>query len=384
MNFIPYGRQWIDEDDEQAVLETLRADFLTQGPMVTAFEQALCEYTGASYCVAVASGTAALHLAVAALELPAGSEGITTPNTFTATANSMAYCGLRPVFSDIDPISYNLDAEQLATKISPNTRLITPVHFAGQPADMQRIHRLASQHGLKVIEDAAHAIGSTYADGSRVGNCRYSDATIFSFHPVKTLTTGEGGAIMTNDPTLYHRMLLLRSHGITKAPEALSQHPGPWYYEMVTLGWHYRMTDIQAALGISQLKKIERFKARRREIVSNYNQAFRDLPNIMTPQEASGVSSCFHLYVVKIDFSGLGKTRAEVMNHLLAQGIGTQVHYIPVHTQPWYQQHYGYKTGDFPIAEHYYEQCLSIPLFAKMTDAEQQHVIHVIRELVCA
>jgi UDP-4-amino-4,6-dideoxy-N-acetyl-beta-L-altrosamine transaminase len=384
MNFIPYGRQWIDEDDEQAVLETLRADFLTQGPMISTFEQALCEYTGASYCLAVASGTAALHLAVAALELPAGSEGITTPNTFTATANSMAYCGLRPVFSDIDPISYNLDAERLATKISANTRLITPVHFAGQPADMETIQRLASHHGLKVIEDAAHAIGSTYADGGRVGNCRYSDATIFSFHPVKTLTTGEGGAIMTNDPTLYHRMLLLRSHGITKNPEMLSQHPGPWYYEMVTLGWHYRMTDIQAALGISQLKKIEHFKARRREIVSNYNQAFRDLPNIITPQEASGVSSCFHLYVVQINFSGLGKTRAEVMDYLSAQGIGTQVHYIPVHTQPWYQQHYGYKPGDFPIAERYYEHCISLPLFAKMTDAEQQHVIHVIKELLCA
>jgi UDP-4-amino-4,6-dideoxy-N-acetyl-beta-L-altrosamine transaminase len=384
MNFIPYGRQWIDEDDEQAVLETLRADFLTQGPMVTAFEQALCEYTGASYCVAVASGTAALHLAVAALELPAGSEGITTPNTFTATANSMAYCGIRPVFSDIDPINYNLDPELLAAKISPNTRLITPVHFAGQPADMETIQHLASLHGLKVIEDAAHAIGSTYADGSRVGNCRYSDATIFSFHPVKTLTTGEGGAIMTNDPTLYHRMLLLRSHGITKAPEALSQHPGPWYYEMVTLGWHYRMTDIQAALGISQLKKIEGFKARRREIVSVYNQAFCDLPNITPPKEANGISSCFHLYVVQIDFSGLGKTRVEVMDYLLAQGIGTQVHYIPVHTQPWYQEHYGYKVGDFPVAERYYEHCLSLPLFAKMTDAEQQHVIHAIKELLCA
>lgn len=382
MEFIPYGRQTIEAEDEQAVLEVLRSPFLTQGPKVAEFEQALCSYTGARYCLGVASGTAALHLAVAALELPEGSEGITTPNTFTASANSMVYCGIRPVFADIDADSYNISPAAISAKINSRTRLVTAVHFAGQAADMPAIAKIANQNKLKVIEDAAHAIGSCYEDGSRVGNCRYSDLTIFSFHPVKTMTTGEGGAIMTNDEALYRKMLLLRSHGITKDPALLSQNPGPWYYEMQALGWHYRLTDIQAALGISQLARIEKFKAKRRAIVATYNEAFNNHTYITTPKEKTGANACFHLYVIQIDFEQLGKSRSEVIAQLATYGIGSQVHYIPVHTQPWYQASYGYREGDYPVAERYYQHCLSLPLYSAMSEEDVQRVICAVREVI--
>lgn len=378
---IPYGRQWLDEEDERAVLETLRSDYLTQGPKIAEFERALCDYTGAKYCVVVASGTAALHLAVAALELPAGSEGITSANTFTASANSMAYCGVKPVFADIDPVSYNLDPVAVAARITPSTRLLTPVHFAGQPAEIEALARLAREHGLSVIEDAAHAIGSRYRDGSKVGSCQYSDATVFSFHPVKTLTTGEGGAVMTNDAELYRKMVLLRTHGITKDPALLTQNPGPWYYEMHALGFHYRMTDMQAALGISQLKKLDAFAGRRRQIVARYNELLAGLPWLARPVEADGVSSCFHLYVVQIDFPGIGKSRAEVMRELADNGVGSQVHYIPVHLQPWYRETYGYGPGDCPAAEAYYQRCLSLPLYPAMSDEDVATVAAVVRGL---
>ncbi|HHJ4202491.1 MULTISPECIES: UDP-4-amino-4,6-dideoxy-N-acetyl-beta-L-altrosamine transaminase [Aeromonas] len=379
---IPYGKQDISATDIAAVNAVLSSDFLTQGPKVAEFELALCAYTGARYCLVVASGTAALHLAVAAMELPEGSEGITTPNTFVATANSMAYCGIKPVFADIDPISYNLSPSSVSARITPTTRLLSPVHFAGQPADMPALALIAKRHGLKIIEDAAHAIGSCYSDGSPVGNCLYSDATVFSFHPVKTITSGEGGAVMTNDPVLYQRMLRLRNHGITKDPALLSQQPGPWYHEMQTLGWHYRMTDMQAALGLSQLQRLDLFKARRRTLVAQYNQALAELPWLKIPQEMEGLSSCFHLYVVEIDYAAIGKNRSQVMASLMADGIGTQVHYIPVYHHPWYREQYGDKIGSCPVAERYYQHCLSLPLYFTLSDEEQSHVIQAIQRLV--
>lgn len=380
---ISYGRQSISDDDIQAVIDTLKSDFLTQGPAVQAFEKTIAMYCGVKYCVAVANGTAALHLAVAALELPQGSEGITSTNTFVASSNSMLYCGLKPVFADIDPETFNVTPGTLADKLSPETKLLIPVHFAGQPCRMAEIGSLAKSHSLRVIEDAAHAIGSGYSDGDRVGSCKYSDLTTFSFHPVKTITTCEGGAITTNDDILYERLLLLRSHGITKNPGLLGKNPGPWYHEMQGLGYNYRLCDIQAALGSSQMKRLEEFKARRRMLVARYNAAFTDMPALATPHEEGGMNSCFHLYVVRIDFEAIGMSRAEFMKELAARDIGTQVHYIPVHTQPYYTQIVGTVAEECPDARSYYEKALSLPLYPGMTDEEHGHVIRMVKEL-CA
>jgi UDP-4-amino-4,6-dideoxy-N-acetyl-beta-L-altrosamine transaminase len=380
--FIPYGRQWIDEKDEQSVLRVLRSDFLTQGPEVSRFEQALVQLTGATHCVAVSSGTAALHLAVAALGIEQGAEGITSPITFVASANAMLYSGLVPLFADIDPRTYNLDPSEVEKKLSGKTRLLLPVHFAGQPADMPALQNLARRSGCRVVEDASHAIGSSYADGSPVGSCRYSDLTVFSFHPVKTITTGEGGAITTNDPELYHRLLLLRTHGITRDPAYLSENPGPWFYEMQDLGFNYRLTDLQAALGTSQLTKLERFRLRRRQIVELYNRALKSEPQLTTPYQDPRVVACFHLYVLQLDFSTIGLGRKESMELLKERSIGTQVHYIPVHLQPYYRKTFGYRPGDYPIAEAYYRRALSLPLYPAMNDEDALRVVDGIRELL--
>ena len=376
---IPYGRQSISEEDIQAVVDVLKSDFLTQGPQVAAFEKSICDYTGAKYCVVVANGTAALHIAVASLELPVGSEGITSPITFTASATSMAYCGLEPRFADIDETTLCLSPKAFKNAINPKTRLVTPVHFAGRVCDMALINLIAKAKGIRIIEDAAHAIGSDYQDGGKVGSCKYSDMTIFSFHPVKTITTGEGGAVTTNNPELYARLQLLRSHGITKDPCLLQKNPGPWYYEMQSLGFNYRMTDIQAALGVSQMKRLDMFKARRLEIIKQYNEGFRALSWLNTPCETFQESFCYHLYIVRIDWEKLGKSRVDVMAELKGKGILTQVHYIPVHTQPFYQQNYGTKVGDFPCAEAYYEQALSLPLYQGMEDSDVKHVIDSVK-----
>ncbi len=379
---IGYGHQYIDDADIEAVVSVLKSDFLTQGPFVTKFEQEICKITGAKYCVSVSNATAGLHIAVAALGLGYDAEGITTPNTFLASSNCMVYNHVKPVFADINPVSYNIDPVEIAKHITEKTKLLIPVHFAGLPCEMGKISEIAQKHNLHIIEDAAHAIGSQYADGSYVGNCKYSDMTVFSFHPVKTITTGEGGAVTTNDETLYQKLLMLRSHGTTKNENLLTKNPGPWYYEMQSLGFNYRMTDMQAALGYSQLQKLGFFKKRRREIVAAYNKAFAGMQHFKTPVEPAGVSSCFHLYAVQIDFAALGKSRTQVMQELRDKGIGTQVHYIPVHTQPFYKNTFGYKDGDYPVAEEYYEQELSLPLYLGMSDDDVENVIKAVKEVV--
>ena len=380
--FISYGKQWIDKDDIRAVINVLKSDFLTQGPAISKFEKLISEHTKAKYCVAVANGTAALHLAVQALRIPKGRTGVTSPISFAASANCLLYNDLEPGFADIDPKTYNLDPQKLEKKITDTTAVIIPVHYAGQPADMKAISKIALKRKCHIVEDAAHAIGSRYEDGRPVGNCAYSDMTVFSFHPVKTITTGEGGAITTNDGDLYRRLMMLRTHGITKDEKYLSQNPGPWYYEMQDLGFNYRLTDIQAALGANQMNKLGRYIERRRQIVSRYNQAFKNESWMVIPHERPGVCSAFHLYVIQIDFEKIGLTRKTIMERLKRKNIGTQVHYIPIHMLPYYREHFNFKQGDFPIAEAFYERALSLPLYPKMTDADVQFVIRSLKKVV--
>lgn len=384
-HFLPYGHQWLDEDDIQAVVEVLNSDFLTQGPKVKEFEDRLCKITDSKYCVAVSNGTAALHLAVACLQIEKGKEGITSPNTFMASANCIVHNGLRPIFADITEDTYCIDPKKIEEKVSGNTSLLIPVHFAGQPCEMQEINKIAKNNKLFIIEDAAHAIGSKYADGSNVGNCKFSDLTTFSFHPVKTITTGEGGAITTNSKKLLERLKSLRNHGIVKDKEGfeyIEYTDCPWYHEMQYLGFNYRLTDIHAAIGISQLKKLDRFANRRREIVGKYNIAFKDVEWLKIPYEREKVYSVFHLYILQFYFNKLGKSRKQVMEELRNKNIGTQVHYIPVHLQPYYKENYGYKEGDYPKAEAYYEKCLSIPLYPKMKNKDVEYVIENVMKLV--
>jgi UDP-4-amino-4,6-dideoxy-N-acetyl-beta-L-altrosamine transaminase len=378
---IPYGRQYIDNKDIKAVVDVLRSDYLTQGSKVEEFEEAICDYTGSEYCVAVANGTAALHLAVAALELNIGGEGIVPPITFVATANSLVYNRITPVFADINPNTGNIEPEEVKKRINKSTQILIPVHFAGQTADMKALFNIARLENIRVIEDASHAIGSKYTTGEKVGSNRYSDLTTFSFHPVKTITTGEGGAITTNNNSIYRRLRLLRSHGITKDANEMTRCPGPWYYEMNTLGYNYRLTDIQAVLGISQLKKLDYFVKRRREIITRYIEAFRDLDWINPLEERNGAYNALHIFVVLIDFDKIGLSRKKVMNRLKAKGINTQVHYIPVHLHPYYRKEFGTKAGDCPNAEYYYERCLTLPLYPMLSDEEQDMIIMEVKAL---
>jgi UDP-4-amino-4,6-dideoxy-N-acetyl-beta-L-altrosamine transaminase len=385
IKYLHYGTQYINQEEIDQVLAVLKSDFLSQGPKIRELEEELRAHTGARYCVAVSSGTAALHLAVKALDIPAGKEGITSPLTFVASANTFVYNRLEPRFADIDEKTYNIDPGELEKKLTPDTAVVIPVHFAGQPCEMEAIRKVAGKD-VYIIEDASHAIGSGFENGEQVGSCCFSDMTVFSFHPVKTITTGEGGVITTNNHDIYEKLLMLRNHGLTKDPAKFknpsdSEPVGPWYYEMQELGFNYRITDLQAALGVAQLNKLDRFITRRREIIGKYQRAFRNIDWLTPPFQRPGVFSALHLYVIKIDYKKLGKTRTQVMQELKGERIGTQVHYIPVHLQPYYRENYGYKPGDFPKAEAYYEQCLSIPLYPKMTDDDIVRVINAIKGL---
>ncbi len=391
MKRIPYGRQYIDDADVQAVTEVLRQGMITQGPRLEEFEQAIADYVGARHAVAVSNGTAALHIACAAAGFGAADRVITTPNTFVASANAAVYVGAEPDFSDIDPHTLNMDPQQLAARCSqvPNVRGIIPVHFGGLPCDMPAIRAIADNHEALVIEDAAHALGAVYPGGDRVGSCSHSDMTTFSFHPVKIMTTGEGGMVTTNDATLYRRLLRLRSHGINKLDDPLLNHENAytgdeinaWYYEMQDIGFNYRITDIQAALGLSQFAKLERFLARRKTLAHAYDQAWQGHPLVQPMQTGTRASSALHLYVIRIDFEKAGTTRHAFMKALRTLGITTQVHYIPVHYHPFFARR-GYCRGMFPVAEDYYRHCLSIPLYYGLSDDEQAFVVDSIRTLL--
>jgi UDP-4-amino-4,6-dideoxy-N-acetyl-beta-L-altrosamine transaminase len=373
MSFIPYGRQSISEADIQAVVDVLRSDFLTQGPAVPAFETALAARVGASHGVAVCNATAALHLACLALDVGPGDRVWTSPITFTASANCARYCGAQVDFVDIDPATFNMSAVALeqkleaARKAGTLPKVVIPVHLCGQSCDMAAIRDLALRYGFRIIEDASHAIGGHYRNGP-VGDGRYSDITVFSFHPVKIITTGEGGMAVTNDPALARRMALLRSHGITREAGEMTHPPdGPWYYQQVALGFNYRMTDIQAALGLSQLGYLDAWVVRRDHIASRYDAALQGLA-VTRPGRLAEARSAWHLYVVQVEH------RRTVFECMRADGIGVNVHYIPVHLQPYYRA-LGFKPGDFPVAEAYYEKAISIPVFASLTEAEQDRVI---------
>lgn len=373
-----YGGQCIDEADIEAVVRVLKSPLLTQGTQVPGFEQAVAEYCGAQHGVAVNSGTAALHLACLALGLGPGDELVTSPITFVASANCARYCGATPVFCDIDTDTGNMDPEALEKAITPRTRAVIPVHFAGQSCDMAALRKVVDRamraHGTRihVIEDASHALGSRY-QGQRVGGCQHSDMAVFSFHPVKHITTGEGGLVTTNDPALAEELALLRSHGVTRDPARLSQNPGPWYYEQIKLGYNYRITDLQCALGLSQLGKLDWFISQRRRFVDRYNGLFSTLPHVRTPHEHPDCASNFHLYVARIDFPALGASRADLFQRLGDRGIHAQVHYIPVHQQPDFVRLLG--RVSLPNAEAFYAQCISLPLMPTMTDADVDHVV---------
>ncbi|MBI5694781.1 MAG: UDP-4-amino-4,6-dideoxy-N-acetyl-beta-L-altrosamine transaminase [Nitrospirae bacterium] len=388
-NIIPYGRQWVTPDDISEVMAALASDWLTQGPRVAEFEDSLASYCGAKYAVAVSNGTAALHLACLALELDKGADVVTSPNTFLASANCALYSGLHPRFADIDPDTCNIDPARLEEALKnkkKKVKAVIPVHFGGNPCDMLAISAIAREHGAHVIEDACHALGAgTKKRGGgldRTGSCKYSDMTVFSFHPVKHITTGEGGAVLTNSRKLYDRLNILRNHGMTRDPKRMTRNPGPWYYEMVELGYNYRITDLQCALGTSQMKRLDDFVARRREIAARYDNAFKDMEFVRPLAESPWSFSSYHLYVLRADFKSLKKSRKKVIAELLELGVRTQVHYIPVHLQPYYIREFGYRPGDFPVAEAYYESALSIPMFPMMAGKDVGRVIAAVRSVL--
>ena len=372
--FIPYGRHCIEDDDIEAVSKALKRDYIATGPGIAEFEDAFAKYVGVKYAVALSSGTAALHACCFAIGIQPGDEVITTPITFAASANCVLYCGGSPVFVDIDPDTYNISPKEIKKHITEKTKAIIPVHFTGQPCDMDRIHEIAGQYNLFVIEDAAHATGAAY-HGKKIGSL--SDMTIFSFHPVKHMTTCEGGMVTTNNEDLYKKIKAFRAYCITKDPELLEdKEDGPWHYEMQGLGYNYRISDVMCALGISQLKKVDLFVKKRREISARYNEEMKNFDHIVLPYQAEGCDSSWHLYAILIKD---GKRR-EAYQRLRGAGIGVDVHYLPVYKHPYYQKH-GYREVKCPNAEFIYDQILSIPIFYRLTDEEQTYVIKQIADL---
>ena len=381
---IPYGRQDITQTDIDAVVGVLQSDFLTQGPMVPRFEQSVAQHVGATHALAVNSATSALHIACLALGLGPGDRLWTTPITFVASANCALYCGADVDFVDIDPHTYNLCPQALALKLEQAERegtlpkVVVPVHLCGQPCDMQAIHALSQRYGFKIIEDASHAIGGKY-QGEFIGNSRYSDITVFSFHPVKIITTAEGGMALTNDEALANKMALLRSHGITRDPAQMTREAdGPWYYQQIDLGFNYRMTELQAALGVTQMERLDQYVARRHQLARRYDDLLTGLP-VTAPWQHADSYSGLHLYVIRLQLDKIEKTHRQVFEALRELGIGVNLHYIPVHTQPYYER-MGFKPDDFPQSQTYYQEAISIPMFQTMSDEQQDEVIQALKK----
>lgn len=379
-----YGKQSIDQNDIDAVVEVLKSDFLTQGPAIEKFEKCVAEYCGAKYAVAVTSATAALHISCLAAGLGKGDILWTSPITFTASANCGRYCGADVDFVDIDSSTYNMSIAELEKKLQAadiKPRVVVPVHLAGQSCEMDKIYKLSQKYGFKVIEDASHAIGADYKE-TKVGCCKYSDMTVFSFHPVKIVTTGEGGMVLTNDKDLYEKLVLYRSHGITRDPKLMTgTADGPWYYQQIELGFNYRMTDMQAALGYSQMQKVDEFVSRRRYLAKRYDELLKNINNIQLPYQNDDTDSSWHLYVVRADFSKMSKTKQQIFDGMKDRGICLNLHYIPVHTQPYYQKQ-GFKDGDFPNSEKYYEEAFTLPLYYSLTDEQQDYIVKNLVEVL--
>ncbi len=372
--YIPYGRQSIREEDIEEVVRVLRSDYLTTGPKVTEFEKVVADYVGAKYAVAVSNGTAALHIACLAAGIGAGDEVITSPITFAASANCVLYCGGTPVFADIKKDTYNIDPEDIERKITPKTKAIIPVHYTGQPCEMDAITEIAKKHNLIVIEDGAQVISGEYK-GKKIGSI--SDMTTFSFHPVKPVTTGEGGMVTTNNKKLYERLKLFHTHGITREPELMDKQDGPWYYEQLELGFNYRITDIQCALGISQMRRLDAFAKHRRALAARYNQGFADCKNVITPYQHPDCLSSWHLYMIQVP----ADMRKAVFEKLRQAGIGVNVHYIPVYKHPYYQAH-GYQDICCPNAETFYAGAITLPLYADMTEEQVDYVVEKVVDAV--
>jgi len=385
-DYIPYGRQDINQQDIDAVVAVLHSDWLTQGKAIDLFEQAVADYCGVKYAIAVSSATAALHIACLAIDLGDRDYLWTSPNTFVASANCGLYCGAKVDFVDIDPHTYNLSVDELAQKLDNAAsqgnlpKVLVPVHFAGQSCEMDKIAALSQKYGFYVLEDASHAIGGKY-QGKAIGCCAYSDLAVFSFHPVKIITTGEGGMVLTNREDLYEKLIRLRSHGITRNPDLMQgESHGAWYYQQLELGFNYRMTDIQAALGVSQMQRLDEFIARRRFLAQRYHHLLKDLP-ITLPYQHPDTESSWHLYVIRLHLDKISKTHRQVFEELRQANIGVNLHYIPVHTQPYYQN-IGFKWGDFPEAENYYQNAISIPLYYGLTLQDQERVINSLSKVL--